>query len=352
MKYSGAKSAWAKWKKLLWVRRSLKNKKILSYQLLHSMLPIREIGHMEQDNQSAFQFHGKWQDFFKIAIVNLLLTIITLGIYRFWATSREREYLWGQTQFIDERLEWTGTGKELFLGFVIVAVIFLIPFALLYTIAGFIGPGFQIILYLIGLVFAFYFFGLAKYRALRYRLSRTYWHGIRGGSDDKGFGFGFSYMVKTAAGYIPLGLGNPWSTCELWNERWGKMSFGNNVFESHASYSNVFGTYILSYILFPFSWVYQARLRRTLIGALRLEKLEFGFTASTFDWIGLFLVDILIVLATFGIGIAILPYRHWQFFIEHLEAYGEVDLDALTQSNTERSKHGEGLLDAFDVGAV
>ena len=43
---------------------------------------------------SAFRFHGSWQEFARIAFPNLLLTIVTLGIYRFWATTREREYLW------------------------------------------------------------------------------------------------------------------------------------------------------------------------------------------------------------------------------------------------------------------
>ncbi len=306
----------------------------------------------EDTKKSAFQFHGNWVDFAKIALVNLLLTIITLGFYRFWATTREREYLWSQTQFIDERFEWVGTGKELFIGFIIIAFLFLIPFSLLYFFATIINPLAAGIVYIIGLLFVFYFVGLAKYRMLRYRLSRTYWHGIRGGSDDKGFRFGLTYMIKTTLGFLPLGLANPWATCELWNERWEKLSFGPNDFQSHASYNSVFGTYLLSYIFFPFTWVYQARLRRTLIDGLRLEKLEFAFTASTFDWIGLIIVDVLIVLGTLGIGLIFIPYRHWQFYINHLEAYGEVNLDALTQSQTAKEKHGEGLLDAFDVGAI
>ena len=74
-------------------------------------------------------------DFMKIAVPNLLLTIVTLGIYRFWATTRERQYLWGQTQFIDERLEWTGTGMELFIGFIMVFFLIGIPFAILQLVA-------------------------------------------------------------------------------------------------------------------------------------------------------------------------------------------------------------------------
>ena len=89
----------------------------------------------EDSNQSAFQFHGNWGGFFKIAIMNLLLTIITLGLYRFWATTREREYLWSQTQFIDERLEWTGTGMELFIGALMVSILLGIPITILTFVA-------------------------------------------------------------------------------------------------------------------------------------------------------------------------------------------------------------------------
>ena len=45
-------------------------------------------------------------------------------------------------------------------------------------------------------------------------------------------------------------------------------------------------------------------------------------------------------------------YRKWSFFIRHMEAGGEINLDALTQSPTRELKQGEGLLDAFDMGAI
>ena len=52
-----------------------------------------------------------------------LLTILTLGIYRFWQTTRIRQYLWGSTSANDSALEYTGTGLEKFIGFLIALVI-------------------------------------------------------------------------------------------------------------------------------------------------------------------------------------------------------------------------------------
>jgi uncharacterized membrane protein YjgN (DUF898 family) len=69
------------------------------------------------------------------------------------------------------------------------------------------------------------------------------------------------------------------------------------------------------------------------------------------DWVKLLVVDVVLVIFTLGIGAIFLSYRHWKFFITHLEAQGEILLDELTQSTTAISAHGEGLLDAFDVGA-
>ncbi len=127
----------------------------------------------EENKKSALQFHGTWVDFFKIAIVNLLLCIITLAIYRFWAATREREYLWTETEFIDERLEWTGAGMELFIGAIIQDSL-----AVAITI-------------ILGLILLIYFLiGVAYFRALSYRLGRIYWRGIRGGSDAADFKYG------------------------------------------------------------------------------------------------------------------------------------------------------------------
>jgi hypothetical protein len=62
--------------------------------------------------------------------------------------------------------------------------------------------------------------------------------------------------------------------------------------------------------------------------------------------------DIALVIVTLGIGSIFLSYRHWKFFITNLEASGEISLSDLTQSTTREPGQGEGLLDAFDIGAI
>lgn len=362
--------------------------------------------HYDADgDDSAFGFDGTWREFAPIALTNLLLTIVTLGIYRFWAVARERRYLWSRSRFVDERLEWTGTGKELFFGFLLVALLFGIPFFILSfvtqaltlqgqeALAGLLTLGVFLVI--------FYLTGLARYRALRYRLSRTRWRGIRGGSNDPGFRYGLSYMWKTFVGYIALGLLIPWSMTSLWNERWSKMSFGPFGFEAKAKAGDVFARFFLFYLspivffigasiaavavfgaaefwagdaenvnegslvltgIFVLLFFYFglgliavaffAKFYREAIGATRWRDIEFSFTASTWDWIKLFLGDALLLVLTLGLGFVFLSYRHWKFFMVHMEAGGEIMLDELTQSETSTAGHGEGLLDAFDMGAI
>jgi len=348
---------------------------------------------------SAFAFQGNWKEFAPIALTNLLLTIVTLGVYRFWARTRERRYLWSRTRFIDDTLEWTGTGMELFIGFIMAAVLILLPlFILNFGIQALMLRGYVGVVAVLApslYVFLLFIFGLAQFRALRYRLSRTFWHGIRGGSADPGFAYGWSAVWKPVIGFMALGLMIPWSMCELWNERWRAMSFGPHPFTSDVRPGPLMGRYLLFYLLpiagcvaaigaigFAFSRgatapaagaaigfvilgviaaylamgviaiAFYAKYFREAVGNLSLTTVDFEFTARTVDWFKLLIGSALLVIFTLGIGYAFLGYRNWSFFIRHLEASGEIDLAALTQSDTPELKQGEGLLDAFDVGAI
>lgn len=354
---------------------------------------------MRDEQDTAFGFYGSWREFAPIAFTNLLLTIVTLGIYRFWATTRERQYLWSRSRFIDERLEWTGKGKELFVGFLLAVLLFGIPFLGLTVVFQALmlqgRAGLASGLYMASLLALFYLLGLARFRALRYRLSRTYWHGIRGGSDDPGFGYGLSYLWKTLVGYLAMGLLIPWAMMSLWNQRWNAMSFGPHMFESDGRSGPLMKRFLLFYAM-PFVFflligivgvavagsmpaqppgpaavvlgilmilglylgfglialAFYAKYFRTAVEGLSLSTLRFRFDARTKDWLKLFLGDVGLVLVTLGIGYIFLSYRHWKFFITHMEATGEIDLNTLTQSTTRSPTQGEGLLDAFDVGAL
>jgi len=79
----------------------------------------------------ALRFNGSGSEYFKIWIVNILLTIITLGIYYPWAKVRNRRYFYANATLSGRSFEYHATGKQLFIGFLIGAVFFILYSTLL-----------------------------------------------------------------------------------------------------------------------------------------------------------------------------------------------------------------------------
>lgn len=350
----------------------------------------------------SIRFTGSWRDYLPIAATNALLILCTLGVYRFWAAARQRRYLWSHTEFIDDALEWTGSGREMFFGFLIVVAV-LAPFFLFiqFLFPALIARGKADAAF--GIVFLFeialiYLGGFARFRALRYRLSRTYWHGIRGGSDDPGWNYGGEYLGRIALSFMSLFIAYPWAATRLWSSRWSAMSFGQLPFRSRltadglkARWAAVYlvpigaaavgailflgilglgkhqigagpmaglgiaflGIVLLFYVGIPLMTLnWYAAYYRKAVGSTTLGDLEFAFDATTMEWLGLFLGNLGLAIVTLGFGITYWGYRNWAFMVRHLHVYGNIDLSDLTQSTTHAPREAEGFADAFDVGAI
>lgn len=70
-------------------------------------------------------FEGNGSEYFKIWIVNILLTIITLGLYYPWAKVRSRQYFYGNSTLEGRNFEYHATGKQLFVGYLIAMALFI-----------------------------------------------------------------------------------------------------------------------------------------------------------------------------------------------------------------------------------
>ena len=76
-----------------------------------------------------------------LSIVNFLLRIVTLGIYHFWGKTEVRRRIWSAVRLNGEPLEYTGTGKELFLGFLVVLAVVFLPITLgVFAVTVVFGP--------------------------------------------------------------------------------------------------------------------------------------------------------------------------------------------------------------------
>ena len=335
----------------------------------------------------AVHFSGTWQEFLPIALINLLLTLVTLGIYRFWAMARVRRYLWSNTRIIDDELEWTGTGGEMFIGFLMVMGILILAVAAIFGISYAIGEWFLLIGGLAFYVFIFWAVNFAQFRALRYRLSRTYWRGIRGGSEDNGVGYGWAAFGRFFVAGMTLSIMTPMAIVENWNDRINAMSFGPHRLESgvtteglYVRWFAVLGSYILGFILlmaldggvetdatgptpnllgFALLGVlvalaltaFWALFFRKVAAAFEVGGLGAGFDVSSVEWIKFYAKIVGLTIVTLGFGALLWRFWRWEFVMNRLALYGEIDLDTLTQSATIAPKDAEGFADAFDIGA-
>ncbi len=85
-----------------------------------------------------FEFRGKAGEWFGIWIVNLLLSIITIGIYSAWAKVRTKKYFYNHTFVQGRNFDYHATGGQILIG----RLIFIggyIAFSLIISLVPFLG---------------------------------------------------------------------------------------------------------------------------------------------------------------------------------------------------------------------
>ena len=87
------------------------------YQAPKAKLHADNSGWVTGDGLSRrMKFHGQGREYFGIWIVNLLLSIITLGIYSAWATVRSSRYIAGSLELESSRFEYHGRAWDILKG--------------------------------------------------------------------------------------------------------------------------------------------------------------------------------------------------------------------------------------------
>ncbi|NNN44935.1 MULTISPECIES: YjgN family protein [unclassified Vibrio] len=79
-----------------------------------------------KQRKNPIQFKGQGGEFFGIWIVNILLSIITLGIYSAWAKVRTKRYFYGNTFISGDNFEYHATPMQLLKGRLVALVILLV----------------------------------------------------------------------------------------------------------------------------------------------------------------------------------------------------------------------------------
>nr|WHW29436.1 putative DUF898 domain-containing protein [uncultured bacterium] len=136
---------------------------------------------------TPFTFHGTGKEYFGIWIVNILLSIVTLGIYSAWAKVRTKRYFNGNTELDGHRFDYHADPIAILKGRIVVFVV-LIAFNLLSQLNPILAIG-LFLLYAVALPWVII-------RGLRFNANMTSYRNVR---------FHFEGLKRTAlAVYVLL----------------------------------------------------------------------------------------------------------------------------------------------------
>ena len=347
-------------------------------------------------------FLGRGGELFTIFVVNLLLTLVTLSIYRFWGKVKVRNYLYGHSDLLGERFAYHGTGKELLIGWIKAVFIFaaLIGAMVAADTVG-LEPAVHALAVTILNILLYFLMVYAMVGSKRYRLSRSSWYGIR---------FSFRATAKDALALfikggiltmLTLGLYFPFFYAKQ-HEFWIANSyFGNRKFHYDGRGKELIGTFVLTSainvggfivigmlvpvvigmggamegdmggaegeaatgallltIILPLVFLFiialsyaffKARIDRYNWAHTTCDGVRFESTVTVWKLLRLYTGNAFILVFTVGLGLPLVMIRLIRFRFDNLVITGEADLETIRQEAQAESSTGEGLADFMDL---
>lgn len=355
------------------------------------------MSHLAPFPSAPFVHHGRTGAIIRLSLVNLALNVVTLSLWRFWGKTRVRRHLWGGTSAWGDPAEYTGTGGELFLGFIVALVAVFMPILVALSAAQMaVAAGNPWAALLVGAIqlLAVMLAAAGMYRARRYQLSRTLWRGIRGGQGGQAWRYGLLFLGVTAACGATLGWMIPWAEMKLARYRMDNTTFGDCGFTCDAVSRPLYKRFAvlwLSGLVFvagigivaaiaaktfdapsedtiillglaayaalivwglltigvPLAW-YRAGFLRQLAAHTRFDGIPFALEATTGGLIKLALGNWLISILSLGILRPWTALRTFRYGCVHLRMVGEPDWERISQNTIATSRTGEGLAAVFD----
>lgn len=186
----------------------------------------------------GFEFRGNAKEYFGVWIVNLLLSIVTLGIYTAWAKVRRLRYFYGNTYLDGHNFEYHARPVQILIGRIIVVVVLLI-----YSGLNALNPLFALLLipyffalpWLINKAMAFNA-RMTSYRNVRLSFRGSYWRA-----------FGIFVLLPFAA-IFTLGILIPYVSRASANYIGNGMKFGTAQFASDAPLRKFYGNLGMSVV--------------------------------------------------------------------------------------------------------
>lgn len=182
------------------------------------------------------EFRGKGSEYFRIWIVNLVLTILTLGIYGAWAKVRTWRYFYANTYIGGHSFDYHASPLRILVGRII-ALVLLVAYSLSVTISPALVAAWFIIF-----IFALPWLAVTS---IRFNARNTSYRNIRFNFDGT-YGQAFvAYILWMIAGGLTLGLLVPRARKAMDYFYVDHHTYGGRHFKTEFSTWSIYGIYLI-----------------------------------------------------------------------------------------------------------
>lgn len=300
--------------------------------------------------QHRATYHGKNSTLLSMYLVNNLLAVLTLGIYYFWGKVKIRKYLFSSTEFMGERFSFTGTGKELFIGWLKAAIVMFLAFGAPQMLSAFVHPFFGFLVMPMVLVIM----PIALVATRRYRLSRTVWHGVRFSFDGSIKEFIKIHIRGTILTFITLGFYSPYFHVQK-EKFWRSHSrYGTDAFKYAGEGRDLRREFLKAVLLFIptlgiYTFWYKANVMRYDWEKTTFGNLSFRSTVTGGKLFFFLMGNMLLLVFTLGLGYPWLISRAIRFASDNLVMTGSIEFERLGQTAQSAQAVGEAMSGLFDM---
>ncbi|HEX2603575.1 MAG TPA: YjgN family protein [Oxalicibacterium sp.] len=189
---------------------------------------------------APFVFTGSGREYFGIWIVNLLLSIVTLGIYSAWAKVRRTKYFYTNAQVAGASFDYHGNPIAILKGR-FVALMLIIMYQLAIRESGVIA-----LLMLVAVAFASPWL---IWKSLQFKLYNSSYRGIRFGFRGTLRAVYKVYLLFPALSMLTLFLLSPFVHQRLKQFQHSESRFGTTHFSFSASVGKFYKVYLLAFVV-------------------------------------------------------------------------------------------------------
>ncbi len=192
------------------------------------------------------EFRGATGEYFGIWIVNVLLTLITFGIYGAWAKVRDKTYFYNNTIIDNHSFDYHATGLQIFIGRVIVIMALILLSILNYV---------SITAYLIGVLVLLILIPFIVVRALRFNARVTSYRNVRFDFLGKAGQAFVTYVLIPIGNVFTLYLCTPFVSRASHKFVTNNSTYGDRPFKFHSDIGNYYAPFFIAMCISAFGFV-------------------------------------------------------------------------------------------------